>query len=135
MRKISNLLNPDKCKSVKEKAHSLFCYGEYRSYDGTCNNLHHKYWGSADSKLERMIEAEYSDPDKLFLPKGSPDEFYKSHLPLASVVSHSFIGSQNRSWPSHEPFSHVVMQWGQFLDHDLSLSPESVAADKCSQVP
>ena len=134
LNKIARLLNPKTCKTAEEKTHALLCYQKYRTYDGTCNNLHHKHWGSADVNLERMVEAEYTDPDKLFLPKGSPNEFYLSHLPLTSLVSHTFIGSQKRSWRSHEPYSHAVMQWGQFLDHDLGLSPESVGADKCLEL-
>lgn len=135
MKKIARLLNPNTCKSAQEKARPLFCYHQYRTYDGTCNNLHHKHWGSANIKLERLVEAEYTDRDKLFLPKGSPDEFYKSNLPLSSDVSHNFIASQTHSTRSREPLSHAVMQWGQFLDHDMDLSPESVAADKCSELP
>ena len=132
---LRKLLNSDSCISALKRPTYCSRYHTYRSFDGTCNNLNHLYWGSAETKLERLLEPDYVDPDRLYLPKGSPDQFFDYNLPSPSQVSRDFIRAQTHSKKSREPFSHVVMQWGQFIDHDMGLSTESEGADACRNVP
>lgn len=127
----------DRVTCLKALEKPTFCdhHINYRTFDGTCNNVHYPYWGAARTKLERLLEPEYVDPDFLNLPKGSPDQFKDYGLPSTSQVSRDFIISQAFPKSSQVPTSHALMQWGQFLDHDLSLSPEAEGADACEHLP
>lgn len=42
--------NPPSCKRSR-----------YRSYDGSCNNLIHPSWGSANKEYDRFVPAFYAD--------------------------------------------------------------------------
>ncbi|XP_054717391.1 chorion peroxidase-like [Uloborus diversus] len=89
----------------------------YRTYDGTCNNLKHPSWGMASCCFERLVDPEYADgtADKRLSRSGGP-------LPSPRRISleiHSHFDNPT------DYVTHAFMTFGQFLDHDISLSPLS----------
>ena len=87
----------------------------YRSYDATCNNLANPLWGSSNSPFQRTLLPVYSDG--VFRPKVAKSG---DALPSARLVSINIVPDVDA--PS-EVDTHNVMQWGQFLDHDLTHTP------------
>merc|ERR1719219_885683 len=67
----------------------------YQRIDGRCNNIKNPYWGAADIPFSRLVAPKYSHD---FAPRGS---FPERDNPDQRVSS-------------------MVMQLGQFLDHDIS---------------
>ena len=100
-----------------------------RTIDGSCNNLNNPLFGAADTAFTRMIPSQYADgvdalrgglqaeQGELF-PLGA----FLPPIPSARHISETII-NRNSSM-EEDPFTHILMQWGQFLDHDLDLSPE-----------
>ncbi|CAL1280045.1 unnamed protein product [Larinioides sclopetarius] len=89
----------------------------YRTFDGTCNNLNHPSWGMASSCFERLVEPDYADgtAEKRAAVSGNP-------LPSPRRISleiHSHMDNPT------DYVTHMFMAFGQFLDHDISLSPLS----------
>jgi hypothetical protein len=90
---------------------------EYRNYDGSCNNLvgGQGAWGATGSQLLRMGSAWYDDGiSQVRTGVVRP-------LPSAREVSNVVV-AQSASFPNANGVSSMLMQWGQFLDHDLDLS-------------
>ncbi len=59
------------------------------------------------------------------MPRGAtydPSSGYKSRLPGPRQLSTTVFKSTNISDPRH---SHMLMQFGQFLDHDITSTPNS----------
>lgn len=52
----------EKCGSAVQKCPRNI---EYRSTDGSCNNLEHPNWGSSGSEYGRILKAKYSDGESL----------------------------------------------------------------------
>ena len=105
----------------------LCFHAKFRSFDGTCNNFARPLWGASLTAFKRLLPAEYEngfntpigwDPDRLYngLPK-----------PGARLVSNTLIASSKTSVDAAS--SHMAMQWGQFLDHDISHSMESISRE------
>ena len=92
---------------------------KYRSLDGSCNNLQHPAWGSSMRGLGRLVASVYSDADLgLRLSEdGSP-------LPSARLVSQRLARVAGDS--ERGDLSGHMMQWGQFLTHDMDHTPEAV---------
>ena len=90
---------------------------EYRNFDGTCNNLvaGQGAWGSTETRLLRMGSAWYDD-DISQVRTGVVQP-----LPSPREVSNAVV-AQSVSIPNAKGVSSMLMQWGQFLDHDLDLS-------------
>ncbi len=90
-------------------------YHPYRSYDGTCNNLEMPLWGQSNTPFQRTLLPAYSDG--VWRPRvaksGAP-------LPSARLVSINIVPDVDA--PS-EIDTLNVMQWGQFVDHDLAHTP------------
>ena len=89
----------------------------YRSYDGTCNNLDHPYQGASHQPYRRLLSPAYSDGVSSVRSRsvtGAP-------LPSARVVADSVLTRQDGE--EHGQLSVHVMQWGQFLTHDLDHTP------------
>ncbi|XP_046739892.1 uncharacterized protein LOC124407631 [Diprion similis] len=91
----------------------------YRTSDGSCNNPNELWWGSAMSAMQRFLNPAYDDgiqsirrsTNGTLLP--SPREIssfiHQDHdIPLASVT-------------------HMLMQWGQFVDHDITATGQGTA--------
>merc|ERR1719499_418473 len=108
---IKETLIGDKCPS----GGPCDAYSPYRSADGECNNLENPLWGSANSAFQRTLLPNYSDG--VWRPKvaksGAP-------LPSARLVSINIVPDVDA--PS-ELDTHNVMQWGQFVDHDITHTP------------
>uniref|UniRef100_A0A9L0TF86 Lactoperoxidase n=2 Tax=Equus TaxID=9789 RepID=A0A9L0TF86_HORSE len=97
---------------------SDMCFHQkYRTQDGTCNNLQHPMWGASLTAFERLLKSVYENGFNT--PRGiNPGRLYHGHpLPMPRLVSTSLIGTE--AITPDEQFTHMLMQWGQFLDHDL----------------
>ncbi len=88
---------------------------EARSIDGTGNNLLHPDFGSAGNPLLRMADIGYADG--VSAPAG---ESRKSPREISNILA-----AQEESILNDAGASDFVWQWGQFLDHDIDLTPEA----------
>lgn len=82
---------------------------EYRTYDGSGNNLANPLWGAANTTLRRLLPAQYSDG---FAALAGPDRG------SARLISNQ-VCAQTSPRFSSRVLSTMVMQWGQWIDHDL----------------
>ena len=90
----------------------------YRSISGCCNNVAQQRWGSTSQPLLRFLPNAYQDGTAV--PRGGLEE---SRLPSARKVSATVHRGKESDSPSHS-LSVMLMQFGQFLDHDITLTPE-----------
>jgi len=91
---------------------------KYRSYSGRCNNLEYPEKGGSFTELGRILPSEYND--RVSMPR-SRSFILGQPLPNPRYVSeklHERLDSPDRE------FSLMLMQWGQFIDHDMSLTPK-----------
>ncbi|XP_063606892.1 peroxidasin-like, partial [Penaeus indicus] len=115
-------LTPAGCEMPKSRP-SCSASHPYRTIDGTCNNLGHPKWGSAMTPFVRYLVPAYEDGVDSMRGDGRTGA---RALPSPRAVSRMLQGAENRP-----PLPHVtlmVMQWGQFLDHDVVHTPESAGA-------
>lgn len=97
----------------------------YRSLDGACNNLQNPTWGAANTAFRRLLPAIYENGFNQ--PVGwNRHKLYRGvHVPSARLVS-SLLMSTDRI-TNDDLFTHMLMQWGQFIDHDMDLAPQAVS--------
>jgi len=99
----------------------------YRNIDGQCNNINNAAWGSADISLKRELPAEYGSADPLNSIGGEG-------RPNPRVISNAIFAQDSLVFPSNT-LSAFVFSWGQFLDHDIGISPESEDDDELMIIP
>lgn len=87
---------------------------EIASIDGSGNNLENPDWGAAETELLRTTTVEYADG--LSEPAGE-------HLPSAREVSNA-VADQETLVENERYLTDFVWLWGQFIDHDITLSVE-----------
>ncbi|MFP4121402.1 MAG: peroxidase family protein [Coleofasciculus sp.] len=92
---------------------------EFRSIDGSNNNLDNPTWGEAEIELIRLLEPDYSDG--ISAPAGM-------NRPNPRAISNA-IASQSESLPNPFHASDWLWQWGQFVDHDLDLTEPPAGAE------
>ena len=86
---------------------------EFRPIDGEGTNPRHPSWGAAGMPFARVTSTAYADGYDL--PAG-PER------PGAREISNAVL-AQNEDEPSLAGATDMVWQWGQFLDHDIDLTP------------
>ncbi|GIX80257.1 peroxidasin [Caerostris extrusa] len=96
---------------------------KYRSMDGSCNNLYNPTWGrhrlcSKATSLQIMLMV------YLFLVWAS-----KSGKPLPPPRVISLYIHRHMDQPSSD-FTHLLMAFGQFVDHDITLTQSLVCQPK-----
>ena len=100
----------------------------YRTINGTCNNLDKPAIAAAGEDFRRLIVPHYEDG--IQEPTGTLQKIGKDLLhrgpfdppyPSAREASRTILLNRSIDDNLH---SHMIMQWGQFLDHDLDLAPE-----------
>lgn len=91
----------------------------FRRVDGSENNLDHPDWGRAESAMVRLTTPLYSD---------DLDEPAGATRPSARAVSNA-VHLQQAPQPNGKGASDLLWQWGQFVDHDLVLTPTEDPAE------
>ena len=86
---------------------------EFRTIDGSDNNIANPTWGEADTQLLRLLPADYDDG--ISEPAGAD-------RPSAREISNA-VSDQPESVTNPLHASDWLWQWGQFIDHDLGLTP------------
>ena len=89
---------------------------DLRTIDGTNNNCLNPTWGSAPIEFLRLTAGGYADGKET--PSGE-------NRPPARAISNIVAdqGDQDLAFYKKPKFSDYLWQWGQFLDHDLDLTP------------
>jgi hypothetical protein len=91
----------------------------FRSYDGTNNNIARTKaeWGATNVALAREIPAEYGATDTKNAMGGTS-------RPSARQISNAICDEPVTTFSSKNLSAYVYV-WGQFLDHDMVLTPSS----------
>lgn len=87
----------------------------FRSIDGSCNNLKHTGWGKANSPYSRILPPDYED---------GLNEIRKTGVTGNQLPNPRSVSLATVRW-GEKPDARttvMLMQWGQFIDHDLSLA-------------
>jgi hypothetical protein len=88
---------------------------EPRTIDGTNNNVQNPDWGKADSQLDRQVDPDYEDGIDKLAEYSRPSPRYISNI----------VAAQSKLRYNKKYLTDMVWQWGQFIDHDLDLTPEA----------
>jgi hypothetical protein len=96
----------------------MFFHGPFRTYDGTSNNIMSRQgleYGAANIPLYRELPTAYgpSDPNNAMGGVGRPSPRAISNLLSDEPITHF----------NERQLSAVAYVWGQFVDHDISLTP------------
>ncbi|KAF9412140.1 hypothetical protein HW555_009270 [Spodoptera exigua] len=89
----------------------------YRTHDGTCNNINRPRWGATMTPVQRFLPPSYSDG-----LQAARRSIFGSKLPSAREISSTIHEDRNAETIG---VTHLLMQWGQFLDHDVTSSSQS----------
>jgi len=105
-------------KRDKHDIHNTDCgNSSFRSVDGVCNNRRHEEWGASDIALYREMESNYG-----------PSDYYNAMAgdsrPSPRAISNALC-TETETVYSRFNLSAFVFTWGQFVDHDISLTPEA----------
>lgn len=97
----------------------------YRTIDGTVNNVDHPNWGAAGVNLIRVANVGYADG--IAAPAGP-------NRPNPRHISNSLFAQES---PINDPLnlSDFCWVWGQFIDHDIGLTGNSATEPAMIPVP
>lgn len=90
---------------------------EWRTYDGSSNNVSYPLWGSANTKLIRLSPSDYKDGKSSLAERGTSN-------PNPRVISNSICKATTLPVDDFK-LSNMVWVWGQFLDHEIDLTPDN----------
>ena len=89
---------------------------KYRTLTGWCNNLLFPEYGKSIRAFTRLLAPAYDDG--LMSPRGR--SVTGAPLPSPRLVS---VNIHNDVSAPHVRYSLMMMQWGQFVDHDITHTP------------
>ena len=98
---------------IKMGIRSIDIPEEFRAIDGRGNNIANPEWGSAEIPFLRRARADYAD---------GASEPSGANRVSARVISNA-VHAQPELKENRRGASDFLWQWGQFLDHDIDLTP------------
>ena len=148
-KEIAHMWQEAGCLELREPPSCRFpTVNQFRTIDGTCNNLENPLFGASGTDFGRLIPAQYEDGIESLRGQIQQSEEARALFdagpfvppnPSARHISSTVIRNVSKD---EIPFTHILMQWGQFLDHDLDLGPEleeecegCLVTDICVPIP
>ncbi|CAI4224998.1 unnamed protein product [Auanema sp. JU1783] len=98
---------------------------KYRSYNGECNNLAHSMWGVSSMPFLRLLPPVYENGFNTPVGWEKNRLYYGFPKPNPREVSRKAIASPRIT--AHRQLSSMVMQWGQFIDHDITFAATALS--------
>ncbi|XP_004436492.1 PREDICTED: thyroid peroxidase [Ceratotherium simum simum] len=100
---------------------------KYRLITGACNNRDHPRWGASNTALARWLPPTYEDG--ISEPRGWNPHFLYNGFPLPPVreVTRQVIQVSNEAVTEDDQYSDLLVVWGQYIDHDIVLTPQSTS--------
>ena len=83
--------------------------------DGSCNNLGRPSEGQSFVPFSRLVPAKHTKIDC------GPPRFAPKHLPNSRQLSLDLV--KRAETPASRKFSAMLWNFGQYMDHDLMLTP------------
>ncbi|XP_073327904.1 eosinophil peroxidase [Pagrus major] len=124
---IENLLQVTGCSAeLQRPSCDSDCLSErYRSITGECNNRKYPRWGAANIPYSRWLPPEYED--SWGTPRGWDPEhtYHNATLPPVRLVSQEVLFTRNDNISLDSTLSHLLVEWGQWIDHDVVQTPQS----------
>ena len=99
----------------------------FRTIDGSCNNMRNPTWGMAGTAQIRFLPSAYEDG--IDEPRGGRGTQRAIRLPNSRYLSRTLHTDQNIQFFD---YTNMVPQFGQFLDHDMSITPETSKSNAIS---
>ncbi|XP_050977087.1 eosinophil peroxidase isoform X3 [Labeo rohita] len=98
---------------------------KYRTITSVCNNRRNPLLGASNTAFARWLPAQYEDD--ISQPKGwDPNRLYNgTSLPLVRLVSNRILSTADADVESDREFTFMLTIFGQWVDHDLTLTPTS----------
>ena len=129
-KEIAHIYHESKCEEQRDtvNCNEISDVNVFRTANGACNNLGNPAQGASFTRFDRILPPTYEDGigqlrgfiqsqnDRIFAngPFTPPN-------PSARLISINVV----RDLPENETdLTHLIMQWGQFVDHDLDLAVE-----------
>ena len=93
---------------------------KYRTIDGTCNNLKNPLLGASDTPFRRVLAATYKDgvSQAVGMSQYLKGKYFDHGWPSPRYIVEKIVTSDDKN---SKTLTHMHMQWGQFLDHDIDL--------------
>ncbi|XP_039271938.2 thyroid peroxidase-like [Styela clava] len=100
---------------------------KYRTINGECNNLNMRHWGASNNPFERWLPSQYEN--NFNLPMGWDTERRRNgfKLPMVRKLSNDIMHTANTNVTDDSLYSHMLVVWGQYIDHDFDLTPQSLS--------
>ena len=101
----------------------------FRRMDGVCNNVAHhenRHWGASGTPFKRLAGVAYADG--LSSPRsapGLPSPRQVSEAMHAAEISGTTTLDVNSGPLTVKGLTLMTMQFGQFLDHDITFTPQA----------
>ncbi|XP_071545466.1 LOW QUALITY PROTEIN: salivary peroxidase/catechol oxidase-like [Panulirus ornatus] len=86
----------------------------YRSVDGTCNNLKNPTWGASFTPFRRALPPDYGDGVSSVRRAADGGDLPSARLVSTTVHLNKLADSRS--------YTVLTMTWGQFVDHDITLT-------------
>jgi hypothetical protein len=99
----------------------------FYSFDGSGNNVANPAWGQAATDLIRLTPAAYADG--IAAPSLSQDPSARLISNLVNNQANPANSSQNLATVNQQSLSDFVYAFGQFMDHDIDLTPDNSTSD------
>ncbi|XP_059088461.1 peroxidasin-like isoform X1 [Tigriopus californicus] len=125
---IANMSGCEAHRASRQTNCTDMCFhAKYRSIDGTCNNFNDPMQGASLTSFRRILPAQYENGFSTPIGWNRGRLYNGFPKPSARLISSELITTSKITEDSI--LSHMVMQWGQFLDHDIDHSMEAISRE------
>ncbi|XP_035291532.1 eosinophil peroxidase-like [Anguilla anguilla] len=111
-------VQPPSCRTTAQ-------INKYRTATNVCNNRKNPRLGASNTPLARWLPPRYQDGVSLPIAWDRELEVNGRVLPLVREVSNRILKTANEDVVSDNMYTHLVTIFGQWTDHDLTLTPTS----------